>query len=237
MGGSTAEWFAEHQGLRNDGLDVRSLTNHDMPIEDNNEFFGPKHKKNGWIYNSKTPPKDSKKILAFYQRVNGEERVLNKQLTLTFARAIVAECKKIKLNWANYAAYLQRFRVEVRNTKAASMERQLNESPQFQLLEIRLPVAPLPFLVLSVKGEVSDVAMPLRGRGSTGGPKSKNSRNGSICPPNWTDNEMERVKELLLSRRDACNKLSSTLGELCILKKRLSVISGCPVCNYLTARL
>lgn len=142
-------------------------------------------------------------------------------ITLTFARAIVTGCKKIKVNWASYAAYLQRFIAEVRNTIAASMKRWLNESPQFQLSETRLPVGPSPFVVLSVKSAVSGTAVPLRRRGSTGGPKSKNSGTVRICPPDWTDNEMERARELLLSKRDACDKITSTLGELCFWKQKV----------------
>lgn len=115
-----AIWFKKNRGLWNEGLNASTLTSREVYVEDIAAYFRAKHGKKNLRYNVKSEPAKVAKILKLYQRVYGQERVTNKQLNLTFIRAVVAECKGLKVNWATYDAQVTKYRQEVRTAKAAS---------------------------------------------------------------------------------------------------------------------
>ena len=57
------------------------------------------------------------KIALLYSKVTSKAKVENKQLTLQFAKVVVAYSKGLKVNWATYAIYLHKHRVQVRIVK------------------------------------------------------------------------------------------------------------------------
>jgi glycine cleavage system H lipoate-binding protein len=86
-----ATWFAEHRDLHNEGEDVLSLTNVDVSIDDINNLFGPRLNKNGWKYDTHPNVEMVKLIEKIYCLVTGKNKIYNKQLTMLFAKAIIAK--------------------------------------------------------------------------------------------------------------------------------------------------
>ena len=112
-------YFINIQGLRGEGREVKSLQEGDVSIEEICEIFGPRKDKNGWKVNEKSSREFQESVLNLYSRVTLREQVLNDQLTLEWARAIVAENKGIPVNWASFAVHLHKRRVSLENVKKA----------------------------------------------------------------------------------------------------------------------
>jgi hypothetical protein len=66
------------------------ITSIDVNIGDINEFFGPKMNKNGWKYDNQHDEEVAKKIAKIYYKVTEKHKVMNKQVSITFAITIVA---------------------------------------------------------------------------------------------------------------------------------------------------
>jgi hypothetical protein len=74
-------------------------------VDVNIEFFGPKMNKNRWKYDNQPNEKVAKKIVKIYGRVTRKQKVMNKQLSITFAKMIVAKAKVKPMNWASFGAH------------------------------------------------------------------------------------------------------------------------------------
>jgi hypothetical protein len=112
-----AAWFVEHQSFHNDSENVLSLTSVDVNIEDINNVFGPRLNKNGWKYDNRPNAKTVKLIKKIYCLVTRKNKICNKQLTMLFARAIVAESKGKHVNWATFGVHLMNQKSIVKNVK------------------------------------------------------------------------------------------------------------------------
>ena len=195
--GRDAQWFSTNRGLRNEGLDATLLTNTHVAVEEIDEFFGPKHGKNGWRYNKRPDPKTVQWIEALYQRVTGLPKVTNKQLTLTFARAIIADRKPgMKVNWAAFAAYTCRFREEVRATKAASLERRATEEELVQDGRVGLLAVKQEFATR----EQTTSASPPQLKISTSVNKNMAGSIVASAFRKWEDVDVDRVSMVLSTR-------------------------------------
>jgi hypothetical protein len=84
---------------------VLLVTSVDVNIEDINEFFGPRMNKNRWKYDDQLDEEVAKKIVKVYGRVTRKQKVMNKQLLITFAKMIVVEAKVKPMNWASFGAH------------------------------------------------------------------------------------------------------------------------------------
>jgi hypothetical protein len=69
---------------------VLSLTSADFNIENINNFLGVRLNKNGWKYDDRPNVEMVKLIKKIYCLVTWKNKVCNKQLTMLFARTIVA---------------------------------------------------------------------------------------------------------------------------------------------------
>ena len=112
-------YFINVQGLRGEGREVKSLQEGDVSNEEICEIFGPRKDKNGWKVNEKPSREFQESVANLYSRVTLRDQVLNDQLTLEWARAIVAENKGIPVNWASFAVHLHKKRVSLENVKKA----------------------------------------------------------------------------------------------------------------------
>ena len=112
-------YFINIQGLRGEGREVKSLQEGDISTEEICGIFGPRKDKNGWKVNEKPSREFQESVLNLYSRVTLRDQVLNDQLTLEWARAIVAENKGIPVNWASFAVHLHKKRVSLENVKKA----------------------------------------------------------------------------------------------------------------------
>ena len=112
-------YFINIQGLRGEGREVKSLQEGDVSNEEICEIFGPRKDKNGWKVNEKPSREFQESVANLYSRVTLRDQVLNDQLTLEWARAIVAENKGIPVNWASFAVHLHKKRVSLENVKKA----------------------------------------------------------------------------------------------------------------------
>jgi hypothetical protein len=92
-------WFVEHSSLCNDSEDVLSLTSANVSIKDINNFFGPKFNKNDWKYGNHPYAKIVKLVEKTYFFVIGKNKVCNKQLKVSIAKAIVVKSKGKHVNW------------------------------------------------------------------------------------------------------------------------------------------
>ena len=113
------QYFIKVQGLRGEGREVKSLQEGDVSTDEICEIFGPRKDKNGWKVNEKPNREFQETVLNLYSRVTLRDQVLNDQLTLEWARAIVAENKGIAVNWASFAMHLHKKRVSLENVKKA----------------------------------------------------------------------------------------------------------------------
>jgi hypothetical protein len=112
-------YFINVQGLRGEGREVKSLQEGDVSNDEICEIFGPRKDKNGWKVNEKPNREFQESVVNLYSRVTLTDQVLNDQLTLEWARAIVAENKGIPVNWASFAVHLHKKRVTLENVKKA----------------------------------------------------------------------------------------------------------------------
>ena len=84
-----AYWFVVHKGLWNEGWQVQSLTKHDVHVGGIKNFFGPKHCKNGWLYNDKVAPAEAAQIKDLYPRITIKSMAQNGPLMNQFATTII----------------------------------------------------------------------------------------------------------------------------------------------------
>ena len=121
-----AEWYAKHQNLCNEGIEIKSLTSRDISKANLDLFFGPKIDKNGWRYSGKQTRKEARKIESLYHKVTSKDKIVNSQLIATLARSMFAEFRGTIVNWANFVATLSQ---HIRDTKATSMEQYKTSQP------------------------------------------------------------------------------------------------------------
>ena len=95
------QYFIKIQGLRGEGREVKSLQEGDVSTDEICEIFGHRKDKNGWKVNEKPSKEFQESVLNLYSRVTLRDQVLNDQLTLEWAKAIVAENKGIPVNWGS----------------------------------------------------------------------------------------------------------------------------------------
>jgi hypothetical protein len=59
---------------------VKSIISYDVHDLELDAYFGAKIDKNGWHYNSRRTKEEARAIEALYQKVTGEDMVINNQL-------------------------------------------------------------------------------------------------------------------------------------------------------------
>jgi hypothetical protein len=87
------EWFVANWSLQNTWRDVLLVTSTNVSIENINEFFGRKVNKNEWKYDDWPNEDVMKKITQIYWRVTEKQKVMDKQLLITFAKAIITKAR------------------------------------------------------------------------------------------------------------------------------------------------
>jgi hypothetical protein len=86
---------------------VKSITSHDTPDSELNAYFGAKIDKNGLHYSGRRTKEETQAIEVLYQKVIGEDKVFNNQLTGSLARAVVVEFRDRRpVKWVSFAATL-----------------------------------------------------------------------------------------------------------------------------------
>jgi hypothetical protein len=96
---------------------VLSLTSVDVSIEDINNFFGPRLNKNGWKYDDCPYVEMVKLIKKIYCLVIEKNKICNKQLIVSFTKAIVPKSKGKHVNWVAFSLHLKKQKLVVRNAK------------------------------------------------------------------------------------------------------------------------
>ena len=140
-------YFTKRQGLQGCGLAVRSLQESDVSIQQIVDYLGSRFDKNGWKI---LPPRVTLDvqlgITNLYRRVFRRDNILNDIISLEFARGIAAEANDKKVNWTEYAVYV--------NSKRRSLEAsRRNRSLQLGILEQRVLPRP-PHGIPAVVGDV-----------------------------------------------------------------------------------
>jgi hypothetical protein len=85
---------------------VLLVTSVDANIEDIIEFFGPKMNKNRWKYDDQPNEEVAKKVIKIYSKVTRKQKVMNKQLSIIFAKMIVVEVKVKPMNSASFGVQI-----------------------------------------------------------------------------------------------------------------------------------
>jgi hypothetical protein len=116
------QYFVERQGLRGTSRGVKSLGDYDVLLQEITAVLGPRFDKNGWYYKLHTTPNVQRLVRDLYQRVFRRVNVLNDTISLEFARAVVAEAKDIKVNWAEYAVSVEKKRIGLQRSRRARNE-------------------------------------------------------------------------------------------------------------------
>ena len=114
----TPQWFETTRGMRNNGVDVLSLSNRDVSKDELAHAFGPKSSKNGWRYDHRLTSEAAREVEELYCRVTSKNKITNNELTLQFARGLLLEGKGVEVNWAAFAAHLHSHREKVCSAKA-----------------------------------------------------------------------------------------------------------------------
>jgi hypothetical protein len=96
-------YFIDAQGLRSINKYLKNVTNTVVFQEDICALFGPRFDKNGWKYKLQITVEFQGIIKSLYTCVFRKSHVFNETLSLEFAHGVVAENKRIEVNWATYA--------------------------------------------------------------------------------------------------------------------------------------
>lgn len=131
-----AKWYEKNRGLCNEGLPMELLTVEHATMEEICAVFGPKEDKNGWKFKDYVAADAATKIEELYRRVYDHASVTNNQLTLKFCRALLAQSKGHKVNWAAHAANSRRVRLQTYYKRAESEEKK-RELGDFRFLSTR----------------------------------------------------------------------------------------------------
>ena len=143
---------------------MKSLQEGDVATDEICEIFGPRKDKNGWKVNEKPSKEFQETVVNLYSRVTLRDQVLNDQLTLEWARAIVAENKGIPVNWASFAVHLHKKRVSLENVKKAkklakegtstdSLNVPTNSCPERQIQPTGSSISQLPVSAVGVASQ------------------------------------------------------------------------------------
>ena len=176
-------YFINVQGLRGEGREVKSLQEGDVSNEEICEIFGPRKDKNGWKVNEKPSREFQESVVNLYSRVTLRDQVLNDQLTLEWARAIVAENKGIPVNWASFAVHLHKKRVSLENVKKAKkLAKEGTSSDSLNAATRSWPelcpgssIAQLPVSIVGAGSQLLSPALKPKSTGSLLGPDRKGS--------------------------------------------------------------
>ena len=116
---------------------MRGLQESDIPTQQIVDYLGPRFNKNGWkILPLRLTSEVQVSIIDLYRRVFRRGNIVNDTISLEFARGIVAEVNDKKVNWVEYAVYV--------NSKRRTLEAsRRNRSLQLGFLQKRvLPKPP-----------------------------------------------------------------------------------------------
>jgi len=174
-------YFINVQGLRGEGREVKSLQEGDVSHEEICEIFGSRKDKNGWKVNEKPSREFQESVVNLYSRVTLRDQVLNDQLTLEWARAIVAENKGIPVNWASFAVHLHKKRVSLENVKKAKkLAKEGTSSDSLNAATRSWPslppgssIAQLPVSIVGAGSQLLSPALKPKSTGSLLGPDRK----------------------------------------------------------------
>lgn len=83
-------------------------------------FLGPKFNKNGWKYDNRPDKEVAKKITKIYCKITRKQKVMNKQLSITFSKMIIVEAKGKPMNWVGFGARTIKQQLLLKKTKQQS---------------------------------------------------------------------------------------------------------------------
>ena len=130
---------------------MRGLQESDIPTQQIVDYLGPRFHKNGWkILPLRVTSEVQVSITDLYRRVFRRGNIVNDTISLEFARGIVVEANDKKVNWVEYAVYV--------NSKRCILEAsRRNRSLQLGFLQKGV----LPKLPSGTPAHSGDIALPM----------------------------------------------------------------------------
>ena len=200
----TPQWFETTRGLRNNGLDVLSLSNRDVSKDELAHAFGPKSSKNGWRYDHRLTSEAAREVEELYCRVTSKNKITNNELTLQFARGLLLEGKGVEVNWAAFAAHLHSHREKVCSAKAGKQGSS----------GVPLPPGNVPAIRSSVVARASSSTpssgippFPIRAQSEVRMGRGKMTLAKALTPPNWSLGNIDDMRATLASKKQLCASL------------------------------
>lgn len=187
-------------------------------------YFGPKSSKSGWKYQSRTSPEEQDAILSLYRRVYECQDILNKEITVQFARGLILMSEGTKVDWEEFRVSRRKYREGLRKkkelTRADKSERE-GDGLVPSVIGKRRCLATHgvvgddfpPLLKLTVKSDVVGEGL-VASMGKRGGGKGRPVN----VSPSWSQADIDDMVEVIVDRSTLLEKFRVSLGEVARVK-------------------